>query len=641
MWNLQSRCKQRRSPWWTFLCAIIFFIGSLPAQGFLFSSVPTYAAAMRLRSTSASCPAPADPTSQSLLIVLLDRSGSLIAGQVPTDPKLYSTSVTKALADIWPGNMAVIPFGADQTPTLGPYTLSNPQQATTLKQKVQDYPIDPNADTPLGPAVHGALDLLNKQGYPAGSRVIVITDGNPTGAGNSDGPHQEQDIRQNLLPQFCSKGVPFGAFGLTIDTTTSDGQDANRLLTDIASGTGASASYNNVTGPQDLAKQVVSLASQWLHLTFTQISGSGGNFQVSIDRFAQKVSIVSFRSDNKYSFSLDGPNGQAAQGIQKSTPADPHYEIDTLNVSGGVTSGTYTQNVGGDPDAQVYALVQSSLGVELASPTATGRVYDNKPVTIQAQFTTNKEVVTPSTADIPQIIAKATLLVDGKAVGPTTDVVLTQDKTADGKPQSTFSGATPVYNQPGQVQIELQGNYQGAKAQSSTTVQLLKPVPVVPPPPPRKPPNYTPIIIGGAIGLGIFALLLLLLFLFLRWRAAQPKPYGYITNGRRNGAVALTDFSRARVSSNDIMTKGVFSFGAAVFELVFDTSSVIIRTVRSNAATVEVEVQGQTRPVQVTDAGIEIKSGKKIYVNGKTVASFENSPNRVWTPQTLSRTTTN
>ncbi len=556
-----------------------------------------------------------------------------------TDPRLYSTSVTKALADIWPGNMAVIPFGADQTPTLGPYTLSDLQQATTLKQKVQDYSIDPNADTPLGPAVHGALDLLNKQGYPAGSRVIVITDGNPTGAGNNDGPHQEQDIRQNLLPQFCSKGVPFSAFGLTIDTTTADGQDANHLLTDIANGT--DASYNNVTGPKDLAKQVISLAGQWLHLTFTQISGSGDNFPVSIDRFAQKVSIVSFRSDTKYSFSLAGPNGQTAVGVQKSTPADPHYEIDTLNVSGGVTPGIYTQHIGGDPDAQVYALVQSSLGVELVSPTTTGRVYDNKPVIIQAEFTTNKEVVTPSTTDTPQIIAKATLLVNGKAVGPTTDVVLTQDKTADGKPQSTFSGATPAYNQPGQVQVELQGNYQGAKAQSSTTVQLLKPLPVAPPPPPKKPINYTPLIIGGAIGLGLLALLLLLLFLFLRWRATQPKPYGYITNGRRNGDVELANFSRARVSSNDIMTRGVFSFGAAVFELVFDRSSVIIRTTNGNTATVEVEVQGQSRPVPVTNAGVEIKAGKKIYVDKKTVASFENSPGRLWTPQTLSSTRTN
>src|SRR5438105_605882 len=56
------------------------------------------------------CPIAAKPTSQSLLIVLLDRSGSLIEGSSPTDPNGYSTSVTKALADLWPGEMAVIPL---------------------------------------------------------------------------------------------------------------------------------------------------------------------------------------------------------------------------------------------------------------------------------------------------------------------------------------------------------------------------------------------------------------------------------------------------------------------------------------------------------------------------------------------------
>ncbi len=81
MRNLQSRGKQRRSLWWAFLFAIIFFFGSLPAQGVLFPSVSVYAATTHLRSTSASCPVAANPTNQSLLIVLLDRSGSLIAGR--------------------------------------------------------------------------------------------------------------------------------------------------------------------------------------------------------------------------------------------------------------------------------------------------------------------------------------------------------------------------------------------------------------------------------------------------------------------------------------------------------------------------------------------------------------------------------
>jgi len=237
-------------------------------------------------SSNATCPSPVAPNSQSLLVVLLDRSGSLIEGNTPTDPNGYSTSVTKALTDLWPGTMAVIPFTGDTTqlPILGPDTLSNLVQRADLKQKVQDYPI--GGDTPLEPAMQEALDLLHQQGSPPGSRVIVITDGNPTGIGNNDGPHQEGAIRKNLIPQYCQQGIPVSAFGLTIDPTTQDGQDANRLLTDIADGTGTS--YTNVTGPEDLARQVIHLYAEWQGLTFTQVTGQGSNFPVSIDPFAQQ-----------------------------------------------------------------------------------------------------------------------------------------------------------------------------------------------------------------------------------------------------------------------------------------------------------------------------------------------------------------
>src|SRR5205085_11056865 len=241
------------------------------------------ASSMHLRLSSSlnvTCQSPVAPNSQSLLVVLLDRSGSLIQGSPPTDPNGYSTSVTKALTDLWPGIMAVIPFSGDTTqlPILGPDTLSNLVQRADLKQKVQDYPIVGN--TPLEPAMQEALDLLHQGGTPVGSRVIVITDGNPTGIDNNDGPHQENAIRKNLIPQYCQQGIPVSAFGLTINPNTPDGQDANRLLTDIATGTGTS--YTNVTGPEDLAKQVIRLYAEWQGLTFTQVSGQRDNLPVSI-----------------------------------------------------------------------------------------------------------------------------------------------------------------------------------------------------------------------------------------------------------------------------------------------------------------------------------------------------------------------
>src|SRR5205085_4693902 len=107
------------------------------------------ASSMHLRLSSSlnvTCQSPVAPNSQSLLIVLLDRSGSLTQGSNPTDPNGYSTSVTKALADLWPGNMAVIPFSGDilPLPVFGPDTLSDPTQRLDLQNKVQNYPIRGN-----------------------------------------------------------------------------------------------------------------------------------------------------------------------------------------------------------------------------------------------------------------------------------------------------------------------------------------------------------------------------------------------------------------------------------------------------------------------------------------------------------------
>src|SRR6266568_9356191 len=98
---------------------------------------------------AANCTTVGDITPQSLLVVLLDRSGSLVYQPGATDPDGYSTSVTKALADLWPGEMAVIPFSYTSTPVIGPAILSDQNQRNQLKEAVQNYPI--GGDTPLAP----------------------------------------------------------------------------------------------------------------------------------------------------------------------------------------------------------------------------------------------------------------------------------------------------------------------------------------------------------------------------------------------------------------------------------------------------------------------------------------------------------
>src|SRR5438105_5507229 len=97
-----------------FLFGMIFALcGSFLGTGFGSSNTASaYAQAPTLKHLiPADCKHGTAPTSQSLLVVLLDRSGSLVDEPGATDPEGYSTSVVKAIADLWPGAMIVIPFG--------------------------------------------------------------------------------------------------------------------------------------------------------------------------------------------------------------------------------------------------------------------------------------------------------------------------------------------------------------------------------------------------------------------------------------------------------------------------------------------------------------------------------------------------
>ena len=601
------------------LCSlgIALIIGNLVLIGSVFTQNKVAHANTMLKQTA--CQVAATPTGQSLLIVLLDRSGSLTFQPGATDPDGYSTSVTNALADLWPGNMAVIPFSNDTAPIIGPVPLNDLQQKANLKSQVDNYPITGN--TPLRPAVQEALDLLQKQNTPAGSRVVIITDGNPTGAGNNDGPHQEQAIRTSLIPRFCQLGVPVSTFGLTIDLGSSDGKDANSLLSDIAKGT--NAPYTNVTSPIDLAKQVIKLYAQWQDLTFSQVNGQNGNYPIAIDTFAKRVSIVTFRSDQQYAVKLLGPNQQViTQGLQLSS--DRHYVISNRVISGPGLAGTYTVNTGSDPNAQVYDLIDSPLKITVLQPTATTVAYTGKPVTIQAQFINDTGSITPE-ANTAVLTAKVTLLVNGRAVGPSNTIILTQQKTPQGTLTPAFAGATLPYTQIGQLQIEVQGTYQQASRQQSLNLQLLNAVVHK-----NKTQTQFPwgVVIGSGIGLIGLVLLGLILLLVLRARRARPMPYGYLTNGKRGGDVALTTFTKPAISSNDIQARGLFNFSAG-FELVFTKDGIV--QIRTKSPGVTIDVAGKTLPQEVTANGIELKPGRKIYTNGYKVASFETSPGRLWT----------
>lgn len=399
-----------------------------------------------------------DVTSSSLLVVLLDRSGSLTT----TDPNDYSTSVTKALADLWPGSMAVIPFNNDRVPVWGPYTLSDQQQRETLENAIQHFPV--GGDTPLAPAMQKALDLFKHA--PAGSRAVIVTDGSPDPPVFA-GVNQNDEIEQTLLPQFCAQNIPVSTFGLTLDTGQPNGQLANKLLNDIAARTGGESM--NVHDPAELAHVIIQLFSQWLHLSFIQARSDQGHYAIPIDTYAKRVIFVAFRSENSFTITLKGPDAKPLPEQATRLSIDRHYEIANLLVSGANQPGVYSVAMDGDPGAQVYALVETSLHAVLLQPTAQTVLSTGQPLTIQAELQANATPVIPRANE-------ATLNVDVSVVahGQTvyhTIVELTQE---DNGPLFSRQITLPV--QTGQLHLQIIASYlqipvEASDAQISLTLR--------------------------------------------------------------------------------------------------------------------------------------------------------------------------
>jgi hypothetical protein len=137
------------------------------------------------------------------------------------------------------------------------------------------------------------------------------------------------------------------------------------------------------------------------------------------------------------------------------------------------------------------------------------------------------------------------------------------------------------------------------------------------------------LIIFSAVILLVLSLLVLRTFLIKRQE--RPKAYGYVTNGKPNGDVELDRFKKPVISSRELENQGNFRFGNARFELVFDDDGINLRIAKDNAAKVTVDAPESTKPVEVTDGKPKgIKAGRKIYVNGTKVASFETAPGRRW-----------
>lgn len=559
------------------------------------------------------CAPPAAVSDQSLLVVLLDRSGSLIDQPGATDPDGYSTSVTKALADLWPGSMAVIPFSNGNTPVLGPAVLSDASQRGALKNEIQNYPI--GGSTPLAPAMQKALDLLKHA--PAGSQAVIVTDGSPQPV-VLNGVNQADEIRGQLISQFCALGVPVNTIGLALDLNSSDGQTANKLLSDIANGTGGG--YTLVRNARELAHVVVQLYAAWQHLIFAPVQAGSSAYTVSIDTYAKRVIFVTFRSADSFAITLTAPDGQPVpdQAVQRST--DRHYEIDNMVLSAVNQPGTYGISVGGDSGAQVYALVQSRLHAALVQPVASGIARIGQPLTIQVELEDGNTPIIPR-ANEATLNALVTTVVNGKTVSSAT-VELTQQSNS-----AIFTGKITLPGPVGKVHIQIQAVYLQIPVEASQaqiTIPLEKAI-VVQKPVPGCGANlscywhrYSTLIVGVPL-----ALVLLLLLLF---RLLSKGPYGTLTQGRVSEELGALRrpfgrglFHKSTMSSRELEDYGSFNFNGASFDLRFKGGVV---TIRARSETPEIKVRSGSQYEKVTREGVVLSDGDAIMVERCTPAIF-------------------
>jgi hypothetical protein len=630
---LQNTRKNRRM----LLALVLIVCISLLCTAFPFQGTSADASFQSLRTKneftrtefqliSNSCPTfkPTKPGPDSLLIALLDRSGSLVDEPGATDPNDYSTSVTKVLADQWPGRMVVIPFKGDNIPLqqIGPYTMSDSSQRDNLKNQIPEP--DPHANTPLGTALDQALQLLRVAA--PGSRVVIITDGEPNTTGDPDGSHQAAHIRNDLLKQFCHLGIPISTFGLEIHDSRADA-----LLSDIALGTGGT--YTKVQSPEQLAQSVIRMYRDWQNLALSQPPREvDGSYAVYINDFATYAYILVFRSNSSfhvYLYSGDGKtpvNGLLPQAI------DRHYVIYKLDGSS-FTASTYKVKVVSDNGvldsaAQVYALADHPLlhvGLISQSPL---RGYTGQPLTITAGLFKRLKLYIPTSA--VAMTADVTFFVNGKPVQTVTGTLIKQT-------QDVFSLRFPAYSQQGQIRIIIHATYEGIQVDSQMyTLQLIKPPYVC-----TKgaaqcfwEQNRSLILSTGIPFLALLLLLFGLLIWFMRW-GMQPSPYGWLVDERHTSAVELGKhrpfFSKAQHKSvidvreieNDPDAFGVFDFAGEPCQFVFKPEGVYFR--RNGKGFSLVTIRTGTKEVTLDEKTpeVELHEGSSIKVGHKVVGTFQ------------------
>jgi|GEM_PF-1418580 len=659
MRHLHPLSHKKRSDPYRFLVIIGIILVSYGSIAFsrIFVSPPLVYASTKTLSATCAGASSIKPTSDSLLIVLLDRSGSLgIGGSSGTDPENYSASVTDVLSDLWPGPMAVIPFYANGTQLIySPIGPLAPAQRNILKTQVNA--LQSTGWTPLAEAMQSAQQVLTQQGTPPGSRIVVITDGQPQTPADPTGLQSEEPtVLNTYAPQFCREGVSVSPFGLTIP----ENSDPANFLQQVATKTGGA--YKHVSNNTELASAVLSLYALWDGLEFNQIprDQAHGYYPVVTDSSVQSAYILTFYQSGQNEPLTTNTGQQVAY-----TPSTDgrHYEIDTLNTP--IPPAIYTVRTS-DPNAVVYVLDRSTRTLQLVQPTTTTVAHPGDTLTLVVHLVDQgKGPHVPAPTEEIFFQATVTETVHGHTLPPVT-VDFSQSQV--GSDLFTGKFAVPADAAPGKqvvtigtLSITVSGSDQGV---SHTTGPLTIPVVIpkyIPPPPPPCRGNLwqctSPSLHSLAISGLVLLLLLLLLLLFLSLWRRQPAVFGTVYNipqPRRGKTrpdpedaveVRLDShrtlrhrlMSRGLITSDELTrhpdAKGELHFDMARFELVARRGSaqeeevsrnkkgwmMFIRPAPDNVVPIKVKAGNKLLPVT---GEVPLESNSIIIVNEQPKASY-------------------
>jgi hypothetical protein len=553
------------------------------------------------------------PTSQSLLVLLLDRSTSLLG----TDPAEYSASVAKVFADLWPGRMAVIFFSDVRTPLpqIGPIDLAQQGARQQIKNQIESQRTRLQGWTPTRTAIEQASQLLGQAQYPAGSQVVLITDGQPSLPGDVQGSQQIQMIEQQDTAVFSDHHIPVSTFGLGNQVPAS----ASAFLNQVATATGGT--FHEVTDPAQLAKPVLEMYASWLGLTFAHTSGHNA---FRIDTYAGQVNFVAFlQNSTVFPVSLLGPNGQPVPAQNRLDQSlDIHYEFDRLAISTFNPAGNYSIQTS-DPGAQTYALEQTRLRAELVSPTPQTPVYAGQPLTVAvALYDQNpQQHVLPAAGDAVVGLTYA-LVVHGKTVERGEETL----KQGSGASTDLFS-AQFIPKQTGTLQITISATYQYIPVLNQPQITLQVSV---------APCALTDLscdlrqygATSGTIAL-LLALLLVALWILLRQSpfGVFKTPDGLIRTVGHGRSLIRRLLSKSTVFADELQTIGC---PGARFDLRFKRGKQVLLVACRGSAPLRIgPAQAQdgqdSRPASVGQA-VPLHNGERIIVADQPGATFyENS----------------